>query len=106
MDTGREKIGKAVGHCGLLQKKVEGKEEIELIYVMDRSFQGFGYATEISRMLLAFAFKIKKIDSVIALIEPENRASEKVAVKAGMTLEKTVIRDENRQMHLYRISHA
>ena len=94
--------GKPVGHCGLLSKDVEGISEVEVIYVISREYWGNGYATEIAGSLISYAFEEKKLESVIALIKPMNRASEKVAVKAGMKLEKEVTRLDNIQMLLYR----
>lgn len=40
--------GRLVGHCGLLPKQVEGKEETELVYVIAAADWGSGYATEIA----------------------------------------------------------
>ncbi len=94
--------GKPVGHCGLLSKDVEGISEVEVIYVISREFWGKGYATETAGSLISYAFEEKKLESVIALIKPMNRASEKVAVNAGMKLEKEVTRLDNIQMLLYR----
>ena len=91
-----------IGHCGLLKKDVEGIEEIEVIYVINKKFWGNGYATEIANMLINYAFEEKKINSIIALIKPQNKASEKVAINIGMKLEKEVIRQENIKMLLYR----
>lgn len=90
-----------VGHCGLLLKDVEGKSEVEVIYVIDKSNWGKGYATEASQMLIKYAVHIKEFKKVIALIKPENKASEVVAIKNGMKLEKEVVRDNDTMMHLY-----
>jgi RimJ/RimL family protein N-acetyltransferase len=38
---------------------------------------------------------------VVALIEPENRASERVAVKIGMSLEREVVRPGGERRKLY-----
>jgi ribosomal-protein-alanine N-acetyltransferase len=81
-----------VGHCGLLDKEVDGRQEIELIYVLASSVWGKGYATEIGRALKAYAFEEIGLGRLIALIEPENTASERVADKVGMRLEKEVVR--------------
>ena len=78
--------GRVVGDCGLLDKEVEGREEIELIYVLDASVWGRGYATEIGRALKRYAFEEQGIERLIALIEPENAASARVAVKVGMEM--------------------
>lgn len=84
--------GEVVGHCGLLDKEVAGRSEIELIYVLASSVWGKGYATEIGRALKQHAFEKMGIRRLIALIEPENAASERVAVKVGMHLEREVVR--------------
>jgi RimJ/RimL family protein N-acetyltransferase len=85
-------LGRVVGHCGLLDKEVDGKKEIELIYVFCKDAWGKGYASEMGRALLQYAFEEMNIERLISLIEPENAASERVAVKIGMSYEKEVIR--------------
>lgn len=90
-----------VGHCGLLMKEVEGKKEIEVIYVIDKPYWGKGYATEVSQMLTAYVFNNKNLNRVIALIKPENKGSEVVAIKNGMHLEKEIVRQNNIKMYLY-----
>ncbi len=84
--------GHVVGHCGLLEKDVEGRPEIELTYILVSSTWGRGYATEIGHALKHYGFEEKGIERLIALIEPENRASERVATKIGMRLENEVMR--------------
>jgi RimJ/RimL family protein N-acetyltransferase len=87
-----KETGRVVGHCGLLDKEVEGKAEIELIYILAASAWGKGYATEMGQALKRYAFEDMGIDRLIALIEPENGPSERVALKVGMRLEKEVVR--------------
>lgn len=93
--------GTPVGHCGLLDKEVEGKPEIEVVYVIAREHWGRGYAAEMAHRLIEYAFGEKKLNRVIALIKPDNIASEKVALKCGMKFEKEVIRAGNIKMLLY-----
>ena len=38
--------GQVIGHCGFLEKDVDGRAEIELIYVFASDAWGKGYATE------------------------------------------------------------
>jgi len=92
---------RVVGHCGLLEKEVEGRPEIELIYVLVSSVWGKGYATEMAQAIKRFAFEAMDVKRLITLIEPENEASERVAIKVGMHLEKEVIRSEGRQLRVY-----
>lgn len=49
---------------------------------------GQGYATEIGRPLKRYAFEERGLGRNVALIEPENASSERVALKMGMTLER------------------
>jgi RimJ/RimL family protein N-acetyltransferase len=87
-----KETGEVVGHCGLLEKEVEGRREIELIYVFARSAWGKGYATEMGRALKDYAFEELGLERLIALIEPENVASERVARKVGMRFDREVLR--------------
>jgi [ribosomal protein S5]-alanine N-acetyltransferase len=84
--------GQLAGHCGLLDKEVEGRLEIELGYTFAESAWGKGYATEMGQALKRYAFEGMGIERLIALIEPENAASERVAMKVGMRLENLVSR--------------
>ncbi len=93
--------GQPIGHCGLLDKEVDGVIEIELVYVIDRQAWGKGFASEIATALKNYAFENLKLSRLIALIEPDNGASERVAIKVGMTLEKETIRPGGRLMRIY-----
>jgi RimJ/RimL family protein N-acetyltransferase len=73
-----------VGHAGFIPKEIKGKPYIELNYYIARPAQGKGYATEIAKGLLEYAFGVKKLDKVIAIIHPENEASKAVAKAAGL----------------------
>jgi ribosomal-protein-alanine N-acetyltransferase len=95
------KSGKVVGHCGLLDKEIEGKTEIELVYVIAHTSWGKGYATEIAQALENYAFNELGLEHLVALIEPENKASEKVASKVGMTFKSTVSRPNGQIRKLY-----
>jgi RimJ/RimL family protein N-acetyltransferase len=72
-----------IGFCGLNAEPVEGTEEVEIGYRLDRAFWGKGLATEAAAATLAYAFETLGIDSVIAIVEPENIASVNVIEKLG-----------------------
>lgn len=91
-----------VGHCGLLDKEVDGQLEIELTYVLRKSAWGNGYATEAATALRDYAFETRQLERLIALIDPANHDSERVAQKVGMTLEKEVLRGD-KLMRVYSI---
>ena len=93
--------GRVVGHCGLLDKEVDGANEIELVYVIDPAAWGRGYASEIGQALIEYAFAALGLKRLIALIEPENSASMRVAIKLGMALEKEVVRPSGALRKVY-----
>jgi len=90
-----------IGHCGLIDKEVEEKDEIEIIYIFKTSAWGKGYATEIGQAIIGYAFEEMKLERLIALIEPENEGSERVALKIGMKFEKEVIRPGGAKRKVY-----
>lgn len=93
--------GEVVGHCGLLDKEVEGREEIELSYVFAKTAWGRGYATETGVALRDHAFEKMGLSRLISLIEPGNVASERVARKVGMRLEREVVRPSGAVRRIY-----
>lgn len=72
-----------IGWAGL-QFLTETKE-IEVGYLLNCSFWGHGYATESALASLAYGFNQIKIDQIIALVHPENKASRRVIEKCGMS---------------------
>ncbi len=98
--------GGVIGHCGLLDKEVEGRIEIELVYVLAVPAWGKGFATEIARALKDHAFVHLGLTRLVSLIDPENRASERVAVKTGMRLEREIVRPGGYIRRVYAIESA
>jgi RimJ/RimL family protein N-acetyltransferase len=92
-----------IGHCGLLDKEVDGQPEVELTYVLHKSAWGRGYATEAGVALRNYAFETRQLGRLVALIDPANHGSERVALKVGMTLEKEVQRGD-KMMRVYAIT--
>lgn len=98
--------GEVVGDCGLLDKEVEQRQEIELVYVIRRASWGRGYATEMAEGIKRHAFERLGLRRLIALIEPGNVASERVAIKVGMRLEKEIVRPGGALRLLYAVEAA
>jgi RimJ/RimL family protein N-acetyltransferase len=84
--------GRLVGHCGLLDKEVAGRLEIELAYVIAPAAWGRGFATEAGRAIRDHALARLRCERLIALIHPDNGASERVAAKLGFRHEGDVER--------------
>lgn len=93
-----------IGKCGLLLQEVNGKEEVEVGYHLLPKFWGKGYATEAARGFRDYAFENNLADSVISLIDPDNIASKKVAIRNGMKLTETNAECKGQKYDLYRIT--
>lgn len=76
-----------VGDCGLTWQVVDGREELEVGYHVVRRAQGLGLATEAAAACRDLA-RARGIERLIAIIHPDNRASQRVAEKIGLALER------------------
>jgi [ribosomal protein S5]-alanine N-acetyltransferase len=74
--------GAVVGFCGLVHPG--GQEEAEIKYALHRDWWGKGLATEAAVALLAYGASRFGLTHVIATTAPENEASHRVLLKAGM----------------------
>ncbi|MDQ2691068.1 MAG: GNAT family N-acetyltransferase, partial [Chloroflexota bacterium] len=80
------------GYCGLFYfPDVGGKPEVEIGYRLRRSAWGKGFATEAACAVRDFAFNSLGMQRLIALIDPDNIASIRVAEKLGMQYEKDIM---------------
>lgn len=104
--TIHKETGKFIGRCGLLPWTIEGQNEVEIAYLLDKSFWGQGLATEAAQGILQYGFEYLKLSRLICLIDPENIASQRVAERIGMSLEKRVdgIAGDNFPTLIYSIS--
>lgn len=81
-----------VGYCGLFYfLDVAGQPDIEIGYRLARSVWGRGYATEAVVAVRDYSFDVLCLPRLIAMIDPSNVASRRVAEKAGMRYEKDVM---------------
>ena len=96
--------GVVVGHCGLLPVKVEGRDEVELVYVFAVDFWGRGYATEAAAAIRDYGFRSLAIVRIVSLIDPANAASERVALKLGMKFEADTVEPSGKMMRVYAIA--
>ena len=98
--------GQVVGDCGLIEKDVDGHQEIELVYVFASHSWGRGYATEAASALRDYALHQLGLRRIIALIDPENHASVRVAEKMGMAFERETRRPSGRVMRVHSLHAA
>jgi RimJ/RimL family protein N-acetyltransferase len=81
-----------IGYCGLFfVPDLGGQPEIEIGYRFISQAWGHGYATEAATAVRDYAFDTWRIKRLIALIDPSNRASIRVAEKIGMHCEKEIM---------------
>ena len=82
-----KETSKFIGRCGLCPMDIEGKEEIEVAYMLAKEFWGLGLATEAAQAILRYGIEQVGLSRLICVINPGNIASARVAKKIGMTLE-------------------
>ena len=63
------------------------EREIEIGYLLKRAAWGQGYATEVCRRLIQFAFEESPLQELVAITDPANAASQKVLLKSGLVAE-------------------
>ena len=89
-----------MGDCGLTPQDVAGTTEIEVGYHVRSSLQGQGFATEAAAASRDYARDVLGLDRLIAIIHPDNVASQRVAEKIGLAHEKDIDR-HGRPMRVY-----
>ena len=77
-----EPPGEVAGWAGL--QYLPELEEAEVGFLLDRPFWGKGYGTQAAMASLRFGFEGCQLDHIIALVHPENRASQRVIEKCAM----------------------
>ena len=81
--------GEFVGDCGLTMQDVEGEWEVEAGWHVRSPLRGQGYATEAAEAV-RMAAQGSGIRHLVAIIRPDNLASQRVASKIGLVLEREV----------------
>ena len=88
--TIHKETGRFIGRCGLLPWEIDDELEIEIAYLLEKSFWHQGLATEAAHGILKYGFEKLNLSRLICLIDPGNIASQKVAERIGLTLERKV----------------
>lgn len=95
--------GAYIGRCGLLPWTVDGQDEVEVAYMIDKAYWGRGLGTEAAQGIRDYAFETLGLNRLVSFIDPQNAASAKVAVHTGMTFEREAT-DEHGPYHIYSIA--
>lgn len=75
--------GKLVGRAGFANRELDGRNYLELGYIIGSESRNRGYATEACMAMLEYAADRLYADEVICLIKENNKASLRVAEKLG-----------------------
>ena len=79
----RKEDGAFIGRVGLMNP--EGWPGVEVGWTLDKPFWGKGFATEAAACAMRYGFLTQPVDRLISLIDPENKASQAVALRLGET---------------------
>ena len=74
-----------IGQCGLTMQPWKEDEVLEIGYLFWRSYWHNGYAVEAAKACKKYAFETLKAKEVCSIIRDTNTASQKVAMRNGMT---------------------
>lgn len=75
--------GKRIGSASIHPSTVPDQSGAEISYMILPEYQRRGYATEISRGLIDYAFQVMKLDHLLITGNPQNEASQKIAKRLG-----------------------
>lgn len=93
--------GEFVGDCGLTFQRVDGADELEVGYHLRPGMQGNGYATEAAAASRDFARDVLGARRLIAIINPLNQPSQRVAAKTGLMIEKRTLAPDGADAVIY-----
>ena len=82
--------GQFIGRCGLLPWTIEQREEVEVAYLLAKAYWGRGLGTEVAQAIARHGFETLHLTRLVCLVDPAHRASQRVAEKIGMPLEKAM----------------
>lgn len=71
-----------IGFCGL--QYLDNTAEIEVGYRLAKQYWGMGFATEAAAATLRYAFEVLGLDRIVAVVQPQNFASQSVIEKIGL----------------------
>jgi ribosomal-protein-alanine N-acetyltransferase len=95
--------GEFLGRCGLLPWHIQGKDEVELAFMIKKERWREGFATEASQGIIKHAHQVLDLRRLVCLVVPGNAASARVAQKIGMSFEREFT-DEHGPSQLYALA--
>ena len=101
-----KKDGSKIGYIVHFSSYLGMGELLEIGYAIAPSERGKGYCTEATQLMVDYLFLSKDVSRVQITLSVRNKASERVAEKAGFTREGTIrkhVRGARRDAYLYSI---
>ena len=95
-----KETGAFIGRCGLLPWTIDGQDEVEVAYMIDKRFWRRGLATEAARGIRDYAFEQLGLVRLICMIDDQNAGSIGVAEAIGMKFEREAV-DEYGPYQIY-----
>lgn len=78
--------GAIIGFGGLSMRLYGDEWKLNLGYRFDKNYWGQGYATELAKYTILYAFSELKADKIFAIVRPKHSVSVRVLEKCGMKL--------------------
>jgi ribosomal-protein-alanine N-acetyltransferase len=75
-----------IGQCGLFH--LDNTPEVEVAYLLAKAAWGRGFATEAAAAGLRYGFETADLDRIVAVVRPQNIASQRVLAKIGLHYER------------------
>ncbi|MEI7025091.1 GNAT family N-acetyltransferase [Paenibacillus sp. y28] len=88
--------GRLIGDCGLARTEVNGREEVDLGYIIYAPEWNNGYGLEAAKACLQDGMSRLKLNRIVANMPAHHTASRKVAEKLGMKQEEQFYNTRNR----------
>ena len=82
----RKEGKRIIGEAGFLRFPSTPDQELELAFLIDQSFWGQGYGTEICKALIAYGFEVLKMQRLKAGMYRDNQRSAQLVQKLGFRL--------------------
>jgi RimJ/RimL family protein N-acetyltransferase len=99
-------LGRCIGTCGTLVFP-DGRNRVEIGWRLEKAAWGKGYATEAALATRDWAFaSIDGLDRLIAVLQPDNVASRRVAEKLGMSFSAEDVGITGEPVHVYAMAAA
>jgi len=90
--------GEQIGDAGFIDANVNGRDEVDLGYIIHYPYWRQGFAIEAASACLAYARAQLSIDRVVANMPHDHLASKRVAERLGMIYAREFVNTRNRNI--------